>query len=138
MIPRFALSLLVSLAALLLPLGAAAKGPFDGSKPLLCSIHDADECIEDGACLDGDADDVRLPAFVRIDVKGKKIMILDEGRTDEVTTIQSVTKGEGTLVIQGVEAGRGWTYLINAAGETVLTVSGDGVAWAAFGDCTTL
>jgi hypothetical protein len=138
MTQRLAISLAATLAILLAPLTASAKGPFDGSKPLLCAIHDADECIEDGPCLDGDADDVRLPAFVRIDVKGKKIMILDDGREDEVTTIQNVSKSDGALVIQGVEGGRGWTYLINAAGETVLTVSGDGVAWAAFGDCTTL
>lgn len=138
MILRLAILLSATLVLLLAPLTALAKGPFDGSKPLLCSIHDADECVEDGACLDGDADAVRLPAFVRIDVKGKKIMILDDGRENEITTIQNVSKGDGALVIQGVEAGRGWTYLINGEGETVLTVSGDGVAWAAFGDCTTL
>lgn len=138
MTQRLAILLAATLAVGLVPLAAAAKGPFDGSKPLLCTIHDADECIEDGACLDGDADDVRLPAFVRIDVNGKKIMILDDGRENEVTTIQNVSKSDGALVIQGVEAGRGWTYLINRNGETVLTVSGDGVAWAAFGDCTTL
>jgi len=133
------LAILLSAALVLLaPLTASAKGPFDGSKPLLCSIHEADECIEEGACLDSDADDVRLPAFVRIDIKGKKIMILDEGRENETTTIQNVSKSDAALVIQGVEAGRGWTYLINREGETVLTVSGDGVAWAAFGDCTTL
>jgi len=138
MILRLAILLSATLVLLLAPLTASAKGPFDGSKPLLCAIHDADECVEDGPCLDGDADDVRLPAFVRIDVKGKKIMILDDGREDETTTIQNVSKSDGALVIQGVEGGRGWTYLINGEGETVLTVSGDGVAWAAFGDCTTL
>ena len=118
---------------------AQAAGPYDGSKALLCAVEDTDECEGDGACLDGDADDVSLPSFVRIDVGGKKIQILDDGREGDATAIQSVTRTEDRMILQGVEAGRGWSLVIALeSGETTMSVSDDGYALLAFGSCTAL
>ena len=106
---------------------------------LLCAVDDTDECEGDGACLDGDADDVSLPSFVRIDVGGKKIQILDDGREGDATAIQSVTRTENRVILQGVEAGRGWSLVIALeSGETTMSVSDDGYALLAFGSCTAL
>jgi hypothetical protein len=118
---------------------ALAKGPFDGSKPLLCAVTDSDICVEDGACVEGDAEDVRAPRFVRLDVKAKKIEILDAGREGEVTSVDRVVRSEGRLILQGVEEGRGWTLLVSEnTGETTLSVSDDGGAFVTFGACTAL
>jgi hypothetical protein len=118
---------------------AAGGGPFDGSKALLCSVTDTDQCEDDGACLDGDADDIRVPRFVRIDFSGKQVRVLDEGREEEKTAIQSVTRQNGRTILQGVEEGRGWSLLISEeTGDTTLTVSDDGFALSAFGSCTAL
>ena len=135
---RIALTFLVSLGLTALATSALAKGPYDGSKPLICTTHESESCIEDEACVGGDADDVNLPEFVRINIGAKKIEILDEGRTGETTKIRTVERVGAFTILQGIENGRGWTFLINDEGETVLTVTGDGVGWVAFGDCTTL
>lgn len=125
--------------ALLVAAPVAAKGPFDGSKPLLCAISETDECAEESDCVEGEAGDIRAPRFVRIDVKAEKIEILDEGREDEVTKIQHVSRGDGYVILQGVEGGAGWSLRISGTtGDTTLSVSGDGVAISAFGACTTL
>jgi hypothetical protein len=124
---------------LALPISAAATGPFDGSKPLVCAVTDADQCEEEGACLDGDADDLHAAELVRVDVKGKTIQILDDGREGEKTAIQHVERQEGRLFLQGVEAGRGWTMLLSEeTGDTTLVVADDGVAFVLYGACTTL
>jgi hypothetical protein len=128
----------VGLAAILAA-PALAKGPFDGSKPLLCAVTDSDVCVEDGDCVDGDAEDVRAPRFVRLDVNGKKVEILDAGREGEVTTVDRVVRSDGRLILQGVEGGRGWTLLVSeTTGETTLSVSDEGGAFVTFGACTAL
>ena len=74
-----------------------------------------------------------------MNVKDKKIEILDDGREGETTRIESMKRSEGRLILQGIEAGRGWTLLISeTTGDTTLTVSDAGFAFAAFGACTTL
>lgn len=138
MTQRISMGLASIAAVVLLALPALAKGPYDGSKPLLCAISETDECPEEAPCLEGEADDVRAPRFVRIDVKREQIQILDAGRENELTKIGSVSRGEGYLILQGVEAGAGWSLLISGAGESTLAVSGDGVAVSAFGACTVL
>ncbi len=135
---RTALTVFVSLGLSTLSTQVTAKGPFDGSQPLLCTTHESDSCIEDEECVGGDADDVSLPEFIRINIEDKTIKILDEGRTGETTTIRTVERAGASTILQGIENGRGWTFLINDEGETVLTVTDDGVGWVAFGDCTTL
>lgn len=131
--------LAILIAAVWVAAPAAAKGPFDGSKPLLCAISETDECTEESDCLEGEAEDVRAPRFVRIDVKGEKIEILDEGREGETTKIQHVSRSEDSLILQGVEAGAGWSlHISGTTGDTTLSISGDGVTVSAFGACTTL
>lgn len=95
--------------------------------------------VEGGDCADGDAEDVRAPRFVRLDVQGKKIEILEAGGEGEVTTVDRVVRSEGRLILQGVEGGRGWSFLVSEeTGETTLSVSDDGGAFVTFGACTAL
>ena len=98
------LFLCVLVALALAPVAALAKGPYDGSKAQLCAVTETDGCAEDGPCAEGDADDTRVPQFVRVNVKDKKIEILDDGREGEVTKIESVKRSEGRLILQGSHA----------------------------------
>ena len=56
---------------------------------------------------------------------------------DQTTQIEKVSKIDGRVIVQGVEAGRGWSLLLDPeTGHTILTVSGDDVAFIVFGECT--
>ena len=115
----------------------AFADPFDGSQALICATMQTFECDGESPCKPGDADDVRIPDFVRIDFDKKVITPLDEERRGEKTTIQRIERAEGRIILQGVEAGRGWSLLLSeATGNTVLTVSADQDAFVAFGECT--
>jgi hypothetical protein len=115
----------------------ALADPFDGSDALVCGYMQTYECNGESECKPGDADDVRIPDFVRIDFDKKTITALDEERRGEVTTIRHMERSEGRIILQGVEAGRGWSLLLSeATGNTVLTVSADQDAFVVFGECT--
>ncbi len=115
----------------------AASDPFDGSAALVCAYMQTYECNGESACQRGDADDVRIPDFIRIDFDKKTITALDEERRGETTTIRHIERSEGRIILQGVEGGRGWSLLLSeATGNTVLTVSDDQDAFVVFGECT--
>jgi len=134
MTPRAIAILMTFLGAALLAMPASAG--FDGTKPMVCSISDTGECQEDGGCAESDAGAIRAPSFVRVDVEGRKIQVLDEGREDEVTPVLGVERQAGRLILFGAEAGRGWSLVISQeSGEITVSISGDGSTLAAFGDC---
>ena len=122
--------------------GAAhSAGPFDGSKPLICSVDDVADCGQGGqACMKGNAADVNLPALARIDVKGKKISAASGDMPDggQSVPIQSVQRENGRLVLQGGQAGRGWTMVISESGKSTFAVADEGFALLAFGACTAI
>ena len=131
--------------ALILTLGCAhaaqSVGPFDGSKPLICSVDDVADCGQEGTCVKGNAGDVNLPALARIDVKGKKITAAsgDVPSGGEGVPIQSVHREDGNLVLQGGQAGRGWTMVISEqSGKSTFAVADEGFALLAFGACTAI
>jgi hypothetical protein len=124
---------LVSLSALLLlPCGTALAG-FDGSKPFLCAITEAIECDDDGNCVGGSADDVNMPAFIRVDVAGKN---LSEHNGERTTAIQSHTRANGQLLLQGVQE-RVWNVSISEeSGLFTATAAEHGTGFVFFGACT--
>ena len=133
MINRHSLLVLAGALALALP---AEADPIDGSKPLVCSTNQTHDCDVEGACDNGDPDDVRAPDLFKIDFGKKEITTLDEDRRGEVTKAASIQKTERAIVLQGVEGNRGWTLLIGKeSGDLVLTVSDEYAGFVVFGEC---
>lgn len=125
------------LLAAVLPLSAAAE--IDGSKPLVCSVSRTVQCGDNLDCQPGEAENVNLPELIRVDAKKKEIVILDAERAGETTAIASVTEVDGSLVLQGVEGGFGWTLAIaGGTGELSLAVVGNEVGFLVFGSCSGL
>ena len=125
-----------------LPLAVSAGG-FDGSKPLLFAATKAFECTPMGGCVEVTLEEVFLPQFMRIDVKKKEISAIPSTETP-ASKIERMENIDGKLMLQGAEDGRessrdgvGWTIAIaQESGKTVLTASGDEVAFIVFGACT--
>ncbi len=110
--------------------------PFDGSTELVCAFMDAVECTSEAPCSQGDADDVSLADFARINFKKKQITLLDRERRGETTAINRIETLDDRLIPQGIEGARGWSLsLLKETGDFVLVVSGEGSGFVVFGEC---
>lgn len=123
-----------------LPAGAArAAGPFDGSKPVICSTDDTVACLDEGGCSAGDAADVNLPSLVRVDFAKKLITGLSGERAGETTPLETMRHNEGHLVVQGGQGGRGFTLLLDeSTGDLTVGVVGSGTVFVVYGACAVL
>jgi hypothetical protein len=126
----------------MVPLAASAED-FDGSKSLLFAATKAFECTPAGGCDEVTVEELFLPQFLRIDVANNQIGAIPatENPPSKIERMESV---DGKLMLQGAEDGSaserdgvGWTMAIaQDSGKTVLTFSGDKVAFVVFGACT--
>ena len=115
----------------------------DTSKPFLCAAIHLHECIDGGSCEAVLPEDVNAPTFMRVDVKGRKVIVRKDAPP---TKIRSVTTIENRLILQGAEDGNprqpdgtGWTMSIeNDTGRFVATATLLQGAVVMFGACTEL
>jgi hypothetical protein len=127
---------LLALPLLMSP-NAIPAADFDGSRPLLMAIINVVECQPGGACENVTPQDAGLPRFLEIDVGKKEISEIGDAQEERRTMIQNVTQGEGVLILQGAQNGRGWSLTITeASGEAVATVSDPLSGFVLFGACT--
>ncbi len=61
------------------------------------------------------------------------------GGEERTAKIESMTREEGKLILQGVQLGLGWSMVITQeSGAMVLIAAGEQVAFVIFGACTPL
>jgi len=137
----------IAIALLLCCMGmvppAVSAEDFDGSQSLLFAATKAFECTPAGGCDEVTVEELFLPQFLRIDVANNQIGAIPatENPPSKIERMESV---DGKLMLQGAEDGSaserdgvGWTMAIaQDSGKTVLTFSGDKVAFVVFGACT--
>ena len=112
----------------------ALAADFDGSKPLICSAFEANDCALGIGCLKGLAEDVNVPQFIRLDFSEKTLSA--RGRT---TTMQNHTRANGMLTIQGIENARAFSITVSEnSGKLVGAIAGDEEGFVIFGACTPL
>jgi len=112
---------------------------FDGSLPLLCAVTDTVSCDSKGECVEGSAETVNLPVFLRIDAPNKTAQSERASGEQRTSKILSVHEEAGALVLLGVEDNGGWSAAIGeSSGKLTLTVSEEGMGFVVFGACTSL
>ncbi len=117
---------------------ANAEG-LDGSQPLICASMEAYDCGPGEDCLRGTAESIDAPQFIRLDFKRKLAHATRADGKERTAKIESLTQGEGKLILQGVQRGLGWSMTIaQENGAMVLTAAGYRVAFVIFGACTPL
>ena len=131
------------LAAALLALGARAALADDvtGATRLLCHADTINICYDDGTCEAGSADALNLPQFIEVDLVAKRLSTTKASGLDRATAIESMKRpeGAGTVVLQGFEKGRAFSFVIEEKTGTVsIAVAGPSRGVTAFGACTPL
>ena len=123
---------------------SAFAGDYDGLKPLSGSVDKILEIYPSRISNDADPDTVGLPRIFFIDFKEKIVRPSKDSLIRRTSKIKRVEHIENKLILQGIEDGvenvddgLAWSIAISKkTGKVVLSASGDGVAYAAFGTCT--
>jgi len=122
---------LLGLSLLAVP---ALAADFDGSKPLLCATQAALDCSRGDDCAVGLPEEIGAPAFMRLDL-AKKVVIGPQ-TTSEI--LLQDTSGK-QLLLQGREAGFGWTIVVDQeGGELTVTLTNRIGAYVLYGACTVI
>jgi hypothetical protein len=121
-------------ALVLLMVGTASAGDFDGSKLLICATVEAIDCAPGEECTKGRPDDIGAPQFLRIDFAQQ--VIVGPKRT---TPIRFMDTSDDQILLQGMELGFGWTLALDqdSGMMTVTLVNREGGV-VLFGSCTPL
>ncbi len=128
----------VSVALLAASSAANAKG-FDGSQPLIWASMEAYDCGSGEDCLKGTAESIDAPQFMRLDFDQKLARATRANGEERTAKIDSLTREEGKLILQGVQLGLGWSMTIaQENGAMAPTAAGDRMAFVIFGACTPL
>jgi hypothetical protein len=129
---RIGLTALFLLAAAVVV--ASAAPPYDGSKPMQCSIESTMICSDPSVCVRGTAQTVNLPPVLKVDVGQRLISGAATGRTIKIAWVNN--EG-GRLLLGGTELGGGWTMAVSqesgAMSSAVIVRSG---GFLLFGNCT--
>lgn len=112
----------------------AADSDFDGSKKLICAPVQVMDCTAGAECQRGLPDEFGAPAFLRVDVAGKRII----GAKVE-SEILHIERAEEQLALTGKEFGFIWTIAINSeTGAMTTSMTNRFGAFIMFGNCTPL
>lgn len=124
----------------------ASAGDFDGSRLLFGVTEKIIEINRYKIIDDVDPDTVGLPQKFIIDFKAGRLRPSKDSRIRKTVEFKRVIHVENKLVIQGVdegiegvEDGLAWSLTISKDnGRSVLSASGEGVAYVVFGVCKTV
>ena len=126
----------VGLAAMLAS-GALSADDVTGSDSLLCYALSAARCELAGPCEIKEPWDLNLPDFLKLDLKAKRAMTTAASGSQRETAIRTIERSNGTILLQGVQGERAFSWLITeASGEGTLTVSSPAAGLTVFTACT--
>ena len=102
----------------------------------LCAPVQASECRRDG-CSDASVWELNLPQFVEIDLVGKTINTTRSSSENRSTSIDSVKRDAGLIVLQGYEQGRAFSMVITeSTGFATMGITVDDGGVLIFASCT--
>lgn len=130
----FTLALILALAG-----QTAWADDLTGANRFLCASVQATVCYEDGECVIDLPWNVNVPAFIEVDFDAKRLSSTTASGLNRTTPINHVDRQDGTIVLQGFEMGRAFSWVITeATGQVTVAVAFEGASVAVFGSCTPL
>jgi len=116
----------------------SAEG-LDGSKDMVCAVIKVVGCTEGAGCVVGQAKDFDFPALVVFDAKKKVVRGAEESGHKEVSPVKNMEVSNDHLILQGVEAGRGWDIAVDGkTGEMRASMVGEALSLLMSGACTAI
>lgn len=117
--------------------GAVAEG-LDGSGPILCAATSTAVCEQHRECVLGPPEAVNLPVFWHVDPVTKTVKSKRGAGEVRSSTVTTVTKNGGMLILQGSDEGLGWSVSINPSSGKMVLTGGRDIGYLVFGTCTAL
>ena len=110
-----------------------------GTDTLLCSAVEATVCDVDGECVSGPPWDWDVPQFLEIDLKKKLIATTAASGENRNTPIRNQERADGVIVLQGVQQGRAFSFVINVTtGIASVAIATGNLTVSIFAACTPL
>jgi len=107
------------------------------SDELLCSVSRVKLCVETGECYAPEPWEADVPRFVVVDTQQMTISTTRASAERRSTPIASFSREDGLMYLQGFEAGRAFSFVIDeASGLLTVSVVRDGLSVNVFGACT--
>lgn len=124
-------------AVLTLIASSALADNISGVDRLLCSTSKIVICFESGECAEMQPWEINVPQFIIIDLQEKTLSTTEASGENRSSPIRSLQKEDGLIILQGFEAGRAFSYVIDeATGISTVSVARDGASIGVFGACT--
>jgi hypothetical protein len=117
--------------------GAAFADNVSGSDSLLCYGLSAARCETGETCESVAPWRLNIPDFVKLDLRGKRLQTTAGSPEQRETPLQTVQRNNGTILIQGQQGERAFSWLISEmSGEGTLSVAAKGQGVTVFTICT--
>ncbi len=124
---------------LVLTVQTAVADDLTGSNRILCAAVQASHCVEAGECTIDLPWNLNVPAFIEIDLEAKQLATTAASGENRVTPIEHMSRRDGTIVLQGFEKERAFSFVITeSTGQVTVAVATEGRAVSVFGSCTPL
>lgn len=107
------------------------------SSRFLCAAVQATTCYDDGECAIDLPWNLNIPEFIEVDLAGKSLSTTKASGENRTTPIDHLSREDGTIVLQGFEMGRAYSFVISEqTGQVTVTVTAKGGAVVVLGACT--
>jgi hypothetical protein len=125
-----------ALLALALPAPAVADD-LTGQQMILCTAVQVMLCTDDGDCAVENPWNLNVPQFIEINLKDKTLSTTKASGENRSTPIRTIEREGGLIFLQGVEAGRAFSFVIGEkTGMVSVAVARDSKTVSVFGACT--
>ena len=116
---------------------AAYADDLTGADRILCSAIQATICESGGECESGSPWLWNIPQFVVVDFKEETLSTTKASGENRITPIKNLQRTDGVIFLQGVEAGRAFSFVIEEeTGTLSAAVARKGITVSVFGACT--
>jgi hypothetical protein len=123
-------------SVLVLGIAPVAADDLTGANQILCTAVQATVCTIDD-CEMGSPWDWNIPQFIQIDLAKKTMSTTPASGENRSTPIKTLERANDTIYLQGMEAGRAFSFVIDeASGMVSVSVARRGATVAVFGACT--
>jgi hypothetical protein len=132
-------TVLLGLGLALLCSAALLADDLRGHDAFVCAVLEVSRCHPGEGCDEIQPADANIPAFIEVDLAAKALRTTAASAERRATPILSVTRQDGELILQGVEQGRAWSFVIDEPNGTLsAAVAREEFTVTSFATCTPL